>query len=77
MPYADSNPQFGGMMIAEVPRFRAKSQACKPPAPPKDTIAKSRRSNPLSIEITRIALSILAFATSIIPSATRMGVSLA
>ena len=48
---------------------RARSAACIPPAPPNATSANRRGSWPRSSETTRIARSMLAFATRMTPSA--------
>ena len=56
-------------MTCGMPSACARSQACRPPAPPKATSAKFRGSWPRSIETTRSARSMLAFTTRMTPSA--------
>ena len=43
------------------------SAACMPPAPPNEKRAKSRGSKPRSMEMTRMAFSMLALAMSTMP----------
>ena len=70
MPSAESTPACRGTITVLMSSRLAISHACMPPAPPKATSAKSRGSCPRSTETTRIARSMLALATRMMPSAS-------